>query len=51
MQDGSYYEGNYIGHQRNGQGLCIYPNGEFFEGQFNNDKRIGRGKMRFLNGC
>jgi hypothetical protein len=50
LRNGTYYEGQYSHHKRNGPGVCLYPNGEKFEGNFANDKRVGRGKMRFPNG-
>lgn len=50
MADGSYYDGGYENHRRDGQGTCSYPNGELYEGAWEKDKRCGRGKMRFHGG-
>ena len=50
LADGSYYDGGYENHGRDGQGTCSYPNGELYEGAWEKDKRCGRGKMRFHGG-
>ncbi len=32
LSDGNYYDGGFKNHQRHGNGLCIYQNGEYYEG-------------------
>lgn len=37
LADGCYYEGNYQNHQRQGAGVCYYPNGDIYEGLWVSD--------------
>ena len=50
FSDGSYYEGQYRAHGREGFGAQWYPNGDKYDGHWTEDGRVGRGKLFFVNG-
>jgi len=45
------YEGEMVGGQREGHGLCKYRNGSIYEGEWVQGKRNGRGIMHFVSGA
>jgi hypothetical protein len=45
------YEGEMVGGQREGHGMCKYRNGSMYEGDWVQGKRHGRGVMHFVSGA
>ncbi len=46
----SYYEGEWDGDNRHGNGKLVWKNGDSFDGIWANDKRAGKGVLRYANG-
>ena len=44
------YEGEFVDHQRDGQGTYMFADGEKYEGSWKDDKRNGSGTYTFANG-
>lgn len=42
-----FYDGNWLGNRRHGQGTFVWPSGAKFEGTFKADLRDGRGKITY----
>lgn len=47
--DGTYYEGRYNNHKRDGLGMQVYTNGDKYEGAWQKDVRNGRARMTFMD--
>ena len=45
MNDGTEYQGYFVGEKLNGGGKITYPNGEVYRGQCIDSKRHGHGTM------
>ena len=48
--DGDVYEGNFLGGERDGQGIYSYKNGDKYNGEWRLNNKHGLGKMIFKNG-
>jgi len=49
--DKTTYEGNWVGTQKHGQGVEIWPNGYIYKGEFKNSEWSGHGILTFPNGA
>uniref|UniRef100_A0A6T0UMJ3 Uncharacterized protein n=1 Tax=Alexandrium monilatum TaxID=311494 RepID=A0A6T0UMJ3_9DINO len=50
LQDGSIYEGQFLGRERHGRGKMVWANGDIYEGHFNRSQMHGQGAMQWVHG-
>ncbi len=45
-----YYEGEYEGDKKNGQGVFTWASGNVYRGEYKDDERDGHGEMKWTDG-
>jgi len=48
--NGDVYEGEFVGHGRDGKGTMTYTNGDLYVGEWVSDDKHGQGKMTYADG-
>ena len=49
FEDGSVYDGEWIGENKDGYGIQTWPSGAKYEGEWKNNKIHGKGKQTHAN--